>query len=112
MCRSMVMRVVSARSTIGPSRWPRARWMEPNSPAFLARLSATSWHSASTARCTSSAWTGVMFEHKDKLVLAAVERAHPAIVLDPNAEVLQLVIGGSAGRQQLLDMTPVHADER
>jgi hypothetical protein len=52
-----------------------------------------------------------LFEHKDKLVLAAVERAHPAIVLDPNAEVLQLVIGGSAGGQQLLDMAPVHADE-
>src|SRR5271170_2192979 len=44
-------------------------------------------------------------------MLAAVERTHPAIVLDPNAEVLQLVIGGSAGRQQLLDMAPVDADE-
>src|SRR5205085_1538398 len=52
-----------------------------------------------------------MFEHKDKLVLAAVERPHPAIVLDPNTEVLQLVVGGSAGRQQLLEMAPVHADE-
>src|SRR5438045_5505963 len=52
-----------------------------------------------------------LFEHKDKLVPAAVERAHPATVLDPNAEVFQLVVGGSAGCQQLLDMAPVHADE-
>src|SRR5436305_15196894 len=52
-----------------------------------------------------------LFEHKDKLVLAAVERPHPAIVLDPNTEVLQLVVGGSAGRQQLLEMAPVRADD-
>src|SRR5271168_1493856 len=26
------MRVASARSTIAPSRWPRARWTAPNSP--------------------------------------------------------------------------------
>ena len=32
----------------------------PNSPPFSARLSATSPHSASTARCTSSAWTGAI----------------------------------------------------
>ena len=32
----------------------------PNSPPFSARLSATSRHSASTARCTSSAWTGAI----------------------------------------------------
>jgi hypothetical protein len=28
-----------------------------------------------------------VLEHKHKLVLAAVERAHPAIVLDPDTEV-------------------------
>src|SRR5438105_7024453 len=36
----MATRAVSARSTIAPFRWPRARWTEPNSPPFSARLSA------------------------------------------------------------------------
>src|SRR5205823_3177092 len=52
-----------------------------------------------------------MFEHKDKLVLAAVERAHPGIIFDPDADVLQLAIGRKTGGQQLLHMAPVHADE-
>src|SRR5262249_27153258 len=30
------------------------------------------------------------FEHQDQLVLAAIERAHAGIVLDPRAEVLEL----------------------
>ena len=41
-----------------------------------------------------------VLEHKHKLVLAAVERAHPAIVLDPDTEVFQLAVGLSASRQQ------------
>src|SRR5271154_6599003 len=51
-----------------------------------------------------------MFEDKDELVLAAVERAHPRVVLDPDAEVLHLVVDPAAGRQQLFDVAPVHAD--
>ena len=51
-----------------------------------------------------------LFENKDKLVLAAVERAHSGIVLDPDAEILQLTIGLSAGGQQLAEMAPIHAD--
>src|SRR5215471_6924570 len=42
--------------------------------------------------------------------LAAVERAHPTIVLDPDAEVFQLAIGVAAGGQQLREVTPVDAD--
>jgi hypothetical protein len=43
-------------------------------------------------------------------VLAAVERAHTCIVLDPNAQILELSIGISAGGQHLLEVAPVHAD--
>src|SRR3984893_5740459 len=52
-----------------------------------------------------------LFKHKDKLVVAAVERAHPGIVLDPDAEVFQLAIDAVSGGHQLLDVAPVHADE-
>ncbi len=51
-----------------------------------------------------------MFENEDKLVLTAVERAHPGIVLDPDADVFQLAISVAAGSKQLFDMAPVHAD--
>ena len=33
-----------------------------------------------------------ILQHKDELVLAAVQRAHPGIVLDPDAEVLKLAV--------------------
>jgi hypothetical protein len=52
-----------------------------------------------------------VLEYKDELMLAAVERAHPGIVLDPDADVFELVIRLAAGGQQLFDMAPVHADE-
>src|SRR5271156_3849858 len=52
-----------------------------------------------------------VLKDKNKLVLAAVERAHPGIVLDPDAEVFQLAIGFATGSQQLFEMAPVHADE-
>ena len=42
-----------------------------------------------------------VFEHEDKLVLAAVQRTHAAIVLDPDAEVFQLVIDAAAGGEEL-----------
>jgi FAD binding domain len=50
------------------------------------------------------------FEDEDKLVLAAVERPHPGIVLDPHNEVFQLAIYVTAGGQQLFDEAPVHAE--
>ena len=49
-----------------------------------------------------------VFEHKDQLVLASVERTHPGVVLDPDAEVLELAIDIAAGGQQLFGMAPVH----
>jgi hypothetical protein len=42
-----------------------------------------------------------VFEHEDKLVLAAVQRGHAAIVLDPDAEVFQLVIDAAAWQGDL-----------
>src|SRR5437588_11983627 len=51
-----------------------------------------------------------VFEHKDKLMLAAVKRAHPGIVFGPNAEVYQFAIDVAAGGQQLFGMAPVHED--
>src|SRR5262252_8745861 len=38
-----------------------------------------------------------MFEDKDELVLAAVERAHSGIVLDPYAEVLDFAVDAVGG---------------
>jgi hypothetical protein len=52
-----------------------------------------------------------VFEDEDQLVLAAVERAHPGIVLDPDAEIFRLAIDAAAGGQQVFGMAPVHADE-
>ena len=54
--------------------------------------------------------SAALFEDQDELVLTAVQRAHPGIVLDPDAEVLQFAIGFGSGGQQLVEMAPVHAD--
>ena len=51
-----------------------------------------------------------VLEQKDQLVLAAVERTHPTIVLDPDTEVFELAIGFPARRQHLIEMAPIHAD--
>src|SRR5205814_1707518 len=53
--------------------------------------------------------SAAMFKDKNKLVLAAIERAHSAVVLDPDAEIFQLAVCRSAGDQQLLEMAPIHA---
>src|SRR5271154_5128030 len=47
-------------------------------------------------------------EDQHQLMLAAVERAHPGVVLDPDAEILELGIGRLPGRQQLGQMAPIH----
>src|SRR3954447_25613325 len=49
-------------------------------------------------------------EHEDQLVLAAVQGSHPAIVLGPDTQVLQLQISLPASCEQLLHMPPVHAN--
>src|SRR5215471_3107124 len=45
-----------------------------------------------------------LLEDKDELVLAAVERAHPGIVFDPDAEVLDRAVDAAGGSEQLGDM--------
>jgi hypothetical protein len=51
-----------------------------------------------------------VLEDENQLVLGAVQRAHPAVVLVPYAEVLGLGVDRPAGGGQLEQMTPVHAD--
>src|SRR5580692_11493753 len=46
--------------------------------------------------------TAAVLEHEDKFVLAAVERAHPAIVLDPDTEVFQLSATGGIPTGRIL----------
>src|SRR5205814_10471712 len=43
-----------------------------------------------------------VFEHEDELMLAAIERAHPGVVLDPDAEVFQLAVDPTARRPAAL----------
>src|SRR5436853_66986 len=45
-------------------------------------------------------------------MLRAVERTHAAVVLVPDAEILQFREHRFAGRKKLAHMTPVHADKR
>ena len=40
-----------------------------------------------------------VLEDKNELVLAAIQRAHPAVVLGPHTEVLELTVGGSSGKK-------------
>src|ERR1700738_1629931 len=54
--------------------------------------------------------SAALLEDKDELVLAAVQRTHTGIVLDPDAEVFQFAIGFRTCGQQLVEVAPVHAD--
>ena len=49
-------------------------------------------------------------EHEHELVLAAIERTHPAIVFDPDAEVLEFGVRLTACGEQFSDVPPIHAD--
>src|SRR5215468_2620582 len=49
-------------------------------------------------------------KHKDKFVLAAIERAHPGIVLDPDANIFEPGLGLTAGCEQFADVAPIHAN--
>ena len=46
---------------------------------------------------------------KDKFVAGPIERAHPAIALDPNAEVQEFAARRAAGSERFRHMPPVHA---
>ncbi len=50
-----------------------------------------------------------MLENEDQFVPRTVERAHTAVGLAPNAQILELRIDRLAGREHLAEMTPVHA---
>ena len=52
---------------------------------------------------------GARFENEHEFMLRPVQGAHAAVVLGPDAEVLQVGIRGGAGGQHLLQMAPVHA---
>ena len=54
---------------------------------------------------------GADLEHEHQLVLRPIERSHAAVVLVPDAEVLQLRVTPLAAAEQFADMPPVHADE-
>src|SRR5437763_13199699 len=51
---------------------------------------------------------GAGFEHEDELVLAAVQRAHPRIVLDPDAQIQKFGIDFAAGGEHLFHVPPIH----
>jgi len=51
-----------------------------------------------------------LLKDQDELVLAAIERAHAGIVLDPDAHILEFAIGLLADGEQFGEMAPIHAD--
>jgi len=51
-----------------------------------------------------------MLEDEDELVLTAIQRAHPGIVLDPNADIFELAKDLASGGCQLIDVAPIHAE--
>ena len=61
-CRSTVTPAALGRSTIARSRWPRARWMGPNSRPFSVGFAGILRHPALPARSTSFAWIGAMLK--------------------------------------------------
>ena len=46
-------------------------------------------------------WALALLEHKNQLVLAAVEGAHTGIVFSPDTEVFQLIVDVPTGREDL-----------
>jgi len=50
-----------------------------------------------------------LFEDQDELVLAAIERAHAGIVLDPDTQILEFAVDLLNSGEQLGEMAPVHA---
>ena len=51
----------------------------------------------------------VLLENQDELVLAAIERAHAGIVLDPDTQILEFAVDLLNSGEQLGEMAPVHA---
>ena len=55
--------------------------------------------------------SGAYLPNEDQLMLGAIETAHPAVGLVPNAEVFQLGKDRVTGGDHLAHVTPVHAHE-
>ena len=51
------------------------------------------------------------FEDEDELMPGAIEGPHPAIGLDPNADILELELGQLARPYRLFDMAPIDENE-
>ena len=51
-----------------------------------------------------------LFENQHELMLAAIERAHAGIVLDPDTQILEFVVDLLNSGEQLGEMAPVHAE--
>ena len=49
--------------------------------------------------------------HEDMLMFGTIQRSHPTIALGPNADIEQRIIGVAAGRQDLMEMMPIHEGE-
>ncbi len=52
-----------------------------------------------------------LLESEDQLVARAIEGAHAAVGLHPNAKILQFLIDAFAGSQDFGHMPPIHTDE-
>ena len=52
-----------------------------------------------------------ILEHKNQLVLTAIQRAHSSVVLGPDAQVLEFRVDFPSRGKQLTHVAPVHADE-
>src|SRR5262249_27761079 len=50
-----------------------------------------------------------VLEHKDELVLRAIERSHAGVRLSPDTEILEFAIGCSARGEHFAHVAPVHA---
>src|SRR5690348_12379397 len=49
-------------------------------------------------------------EHEHQLMARTIERAHAAVRLNPDADILELGIGGSTGPEHLMGVRPVDAN--
>ncbi len=56
-------------------------------------------------------WRAAGLDHENQLVLGAVERAHAAVGLGPDAEVFELTVNRLAGARDFAGVAPVHTNE-
>src|SRR5262245_17347122 len=95
MQRKQVALVASTAKIIARGIRPNVGTMTAVSPKFdvIAMRSAT------------------ILEHQDVLVLAPIKRAHPGIVLDPDAVIFELKPTRLAGSKDLCHVSPIHERE-